>query len=319
MPARDEEKALVSLLPEIRDVMDSHGQSYEVVVVDDGSRDGTIQLLEKTSRDWPELVGIVLGHTVGQTAALQAAFDHARGEFVVTLDADGQNDPKDIPKLLAELEEGYDLVSGWRIDRKDSSFSRKVPSMFANRLIRWLSGTQLHDQGCALKAYRSMLFRDLRIYGEQHRYIAILAETLGARISEVPVNHRYRKTGRSHYGLTRAPKVLLDLMFLKYISSYSQRPLHLFGGGGLLAMLIGFIFCIDVTIDKIMYYDKAAERPLLLLGVMLVMVGTILVMLGILAELIVRTHHESTGTPIYRVRQRIGGKRQRDPNDSVKG
>ena len=304
MPARDEADALVSLLPEIREVMDSLDVSYEVIVVDDGSRDGTIQVLEDFSREWPNLTGVVLGRAVGQTAALQAAFDICQGEFVVTLDADGQNDPADIPLLLRKLEEGFDLVSGWRVDRKDGNFSKRIPSWFANTLIRWLSRTELHDQGCALKAYRSELLKDLRIYGEQHRYIAVLAETMGAQIAEVPVNHRPRQSGRTHYGFCRVPKVVLDLMFLKYIASYSQRPLHLFGGGGLLSILVGVVICTNVTIDKIMGLAKA-DRPLLLLGIMLVLVGGILLMLGILAELIVRTHHESTGTPAYRIRRRI--------------
>jgi glycosyltransferase involved in cell wall biosynthesis len=304
MPARDEADALVSLLPEIREVMDSLEVSYEVIVVDDGSRDGTIQVLEDFSREWPNLKGVVLGRSVGQTAALQAAFDNSQGVFVVTLDADGQNDPADIPLLLRKLEEGFDLVTGWRVNRKDANFSKRIPSRFANTLIRHLARTTLHDQGCALKAIRADLLKDLRIYGEQHRYIAVLAETMGARIAEIPVNHRSRQSGMSHYGFCRVPKVVLDLMFLKYIASYSQRPLHLFGGGGLLSILIGMVICATVTLDKIMGLAKA-DRPLLLLGVMLIMLGGILLMLGILAELIVRTHHESTGTPVYRIQRRI--------------
>jgi glycosyltransferase involved in cell wall biosynthesis len=305
MPAKNEADALADLLPEIQEVMDGMGVPYEVIVADDGSGDGTANLLEDLSLEWPQLVGVVLRKGVGQTAALQAAFDTAQGEIVVNMDADGQNDPRDIPRMVAKLEEGYDVVSGWRKTRKDRGFSKRLPSWIANRLIKLISGTQLHDQGCALKAFRKDLLDEFRIYGEQHRYIAILAEAVGAKIAEVEVHHRPRLTGRSHYGWGRVPKVVLDLVFLKYIQSYSHRPLHLFGGGGLIAFGLGIFCCLMVTYDKIVYQADAADRPLLQLGILLILMGGLLVMLGILAELLVRTHHESTGVPIYRIRRKI--------------
>lgn len=306
IPARDEREGLASLLPELRDVLGGLACSYEVLVVDDGSRDGTFDLIEEHSREWPELAGLRLRKSMGQTGALQAGFDHARGNRIVTLDADGQNDPRDIPSLLQKIEEGFDVVSGWRQNRQDPGFSRKLPSRSANVLIRACSGSTLHDQGCALKAYRCDFLKDLRIYGEQHRFIAALAEGLGARTAEIPVNHRPRLTGGSHYGWGRAPRVLLDLLFLKYIQSYSQRPLHLFGGAGLISFLLGSAACVDVTVEKLVFRHPASDRPLLLLGVLLILVGVVLVSLGILAELLVRSYHEMTGKPPYRVQRMVG-------------
>jgi len=307
LPARDEAEALPQLLEELRETLDNLGRPYEIIVVDDGSRDGTSQFLEEVSADWPELVGIVLRSNVGQTAALQAGFDRAGGEVVVTLDADGQNDPRDIPLLLEKLDEGFDVVSGWRVDRQDSGFSRRLPSKIANWLVRICSGSRLNDQGCALKAYRAEILREIRIYGDQHRYIAVLAEGKGASVGEIPVRHRARSKGQSHYGWGRIPRVLLDLLFLKYIVSYSHRPLHLFGGAGLLSFLTGFVAATCVTYDKFICYEPAADRPLLLLSVLLMLMGVVLVSLGILAELLVRSYHEVTGDPSYRIRRVIGG------------
>jgi glycosyltransferase involved in cell wall biosynthesis len=310
IPARDEREGLASLLPELREVLAALGCSYEVLVVDDGSRDGTFDLVEEYSREWPELVGLRLRKSMGQTGALQAGFDHARGNSIVTLDADGQNDPRDIPALLQSIEDGFDVVSGWRKNRQDPGFSRKLPSRVANTLIRACSGSNLNDQGCALKAYRRDVLKDLRIYGEQHRFIAALAEGLGAKTTEIPVNHRPRLAGESHYGWGRVPRVLLDLLFLKYIQSYSQRPLHLFGGAGLISFLLGLAACVDVTVEKLVFRHPASDRPLLLLGVLLILVGVVLVSLGILAELLVRSYHEMTGNPPYRVQRVVG---QRSP------
>lgn len=306
IPVRDEQEALSGLLSELREVLGQTGHSYEVIVVDDGSRDDTLGVIERYAADWPNLTGIVLRKGVGQTGALQAGFDQARGEIVITLDGDGQNDPHDIPALLAKLNEGYDLVSGWRKDRQDAGFSRKLPSRLANGLIRYWTGSQLRDQGCALKVYRREILNGLHIYGDQHRYLAALLEGLGACATEIPVNHRPRRTGRSHYGWGRVPRVLLDLLFLKYILSYSHRPLHLFGGAGLVSLLAGLLACGEVTFAKFVHLVPAADRPLLLLGVMLVMVGVLLVSLGVLAELLVRSYHQVSGAPSYWVRRVVG-------------
>lgn len=311
IPARDERESLSALLPELRAVMDRLGKAYEVIVVDDGSRDGTFDLLDSHTDGWPELVGIRLRTSTGQTGALRAGFDHSRGKTVVTLDGDGQNDPADIPKLLDKLGEGFDLVSGRREERKDPAFSKRLPSAVANRLVRLCSGSTLTDQGCALKAYRAEILKELRIHGEQHRFIGALAEGLGASVTEVPVHHRARGSGRSHYGWGRVPKVLLDLLFLRYILSYANRPLHLFGGVGLLSFGVGFATCGWVSFEKLVFKQPAADRPLLLLGVLLVLMGVILVTLGIVAELLVRGQHELSGTPSYRV-ERVVGNPQRE-------
>ncbi len=306
LPVRDEHEALAGLLPELREVLDQTGHTYEVIVVDDGSQDGSIGVVEDLAREWPNLVGIELRKGVGQTGALQAGFDRAQGEVIITLDGDGQNDPHDIPALLAKLEEGYDLVSGWRKDRQDAGFSRRLPSRLANGLIRYWTGSRLRDQGCALKAYRREILTGLHIYGDQHRYLAALLEGLGARSTEIPVHHRPRRTGRSHYGWGRVPRVLLDLLFLKYILSYSHRPLHLFGGAGLVSLGLGLLACGEVTFAKFIHHVPAADRPLLLLGVMLVMVGVLLVSLGVLAELLVRSYHHVSGAPSYWIRRVVG-------------
>lgn len=311
IPAKDEREGLSALLPELRAVMDRHGEPYEVIVVDDGSRDGTFEQIEALADEWPQLVGVRLRKSMGQTGALQAGFDHSRGRVVVTLDGDGQNDPADIPKLLDKLREGFDLVSGRREARQDPAFSKRLPSAVANRLVRLCSGSTLTDQGCALKAYRAEFLKELRIHGEQHRFIGALAEGLGASVTEIPVHHRPRASGRSHYGWGRVPKVLLDLLFLRYILSYANRPLHLFGGAGLLSFAVGFVACGWVSFEKLAFKQPAADRPLLLLGVMLVLMGVILVTLGIVAELLVRGQHEMTGNPAYRV-QRVVGRPQRE-------
>lgn len=312
IPARDECEALRTLLPEIREVMDPLGITYEVIVVDDGSRDETWELLRSLSSGWPNLTGIRLRKSAGQTAALQAGFDYACGEVIITLDGDGQNDPKDIPVLLEKLVEGYDLVSGWRRDRKDKGFSRVLPSMIANRFIRFWTGSRLRDQGCGLKAYRRPILQGLSMLGDQHRYIAALLEGLGASVAETPVNHRARSTGRSHYGWGRVPRVLLDLLFLKFILSYSLRPLHLFGGGGFLALCAGFLACLEVSYAKLVHQVPAADRPLLLLGVLLLLVGMVLITLGILAELLVRNYYQMGGMRSYWVRERLAADDQAD-------
>lgn len=307
IPARDECEALRELLPEIREVMDPLRIDYEVIVVEDGSRDGTWGLLQKLAAEWSNLVGIRLRKSVGQTAALQAGFDYACGEVIVTMDGDGQNDPKDIPVLLGKLLEGYDLVSGWRKERKDKGFSRVLPSMIANRFIRYWTGSCLRDQGCGLKAYRRSILQGLSMLGDQHRYIAALLEGLGASVAEVQVNHRPRTTGRSHYGWGRVPHVLLDLLFLKFILSYSLRPLHLFGGGGFLFLIVGGLACLEVSYAKLVHHVPAADRPLLLLGVLLVLVGMVLITLGILAELLVRNYYQVGGMRSYWIKEKISG------------
>lgn len=306
IPARDEREALAVLIPETARALDSAGLSGEIVVVDDGSQDGTWELLEHLSHSIPILSAIQLRQSFGQTAALQAGFDHSRGDIVVTMDGDGQNDPADIPKLLAAIHQGAEVVCGWRTHRQDSGVSKRLPSTVANRLIRYWSGSKLHDQGCGIKAFRREILEDLRIHGEQHRFIGALAEALGARVTEIPVNHRPRETGKSHYGWGRLPKVFLDLLFLKYIQNYANRPLHFFGGGGLVSCFIGFTACGWVTFEKFIFKIPAADRPLLLLGILLILIGVVLITLGILAELVVRGQHETTGRPIYRIRGRLG-------------
>jgi glycosyltransferase involved in cell wall biosynthesis len=306
IPVHNEAGALASLLPELQEVLDGLGLSYEVLVIDDGSRDETWAVIEKFTQQWQALTGLQLRKQVGQTAALQSGFDYAKGEIIVTLDGDGQNDPHDIPNLLAKLTEGYDLVSGWRHNRQDAAFSRRLPSRLANGLIRFWTGSQLHDQGCALKVFRKEMLSGMTIFGDQHRYLAALLEGLGARVAEIPVHHRPRVTGQSHYGWGRIPRVMLDLLFLKYILSYSHRPLHLFGGAGLLSLFLGILACAHVTYAKFIHHLPAADRPLLLMGVLLILVGVVLISLGILAELLVRGYHRINGISSYSIRKVVG-------------
>jgi glycosyltransferase involved in cell wall biosynthesis len=306
VPAYNEADNLVTLYEELQGVLRGIGGSAEVVVVDDGSTDATPAVLERLCGQEPSLTVIRLSRNFGQTAALAAGLAHARGDIVITLDGDLQNDPADIPRLIAKLEEGYDLVNGWRVDRQDSFVTRRLPSVLANRLISFATKLKLHDYGCMLKAFRGNLARSLRLYGEMHRFIPALAADLGAAVTEMPVNHRPRVRGASKYGLSRTLRVLLDLVTVKFLTSYLTRPIHVFGLPGVLAATAGTLLMLYLGIERLLLGVGLADRPILLLAILLILVGVQFVALGLLGEMLARLYHESQGKPVYIVRDVLG-------------
>lgn len=311
--ARPVVSVVVPLFNEADNVLDLHreltaslatlGRSYEILLVDDGSTDGTRErLLALEARD-PQVRVLPLRRNFGQTAAFSAGFDHARGDVVITTDGDLQNDPADIPRLLAKLEEGFDMVCGWRRRRRDPP-SRRLPSWFANRLISWATGVHLHDYGCSLKAIRAEVVRGLRLYGEMHRFIPAVASWMGVTLTEIEVGHRPRTRGQSKYGLGRTVRVLLDLFTVKFLLSYGTRPAHLFGLMGLASGGAGSIILLYLAYIRLFEDTSIGGRPMLLLGALLFLTGVILVNFGLMGELLVRTYHESQGKPTYVLQER---------------
>jgi glycosyltransferase involved in cell wall biosynthesis len=303
LPVYNEVESLPHLIQAIAQILTGYQLSYEIIAVDDGSSDGSTQLLKKLVRTRTDLRAVLLRRNYGQTAAMAAGFKHTRGQTIVTLDSDLQNDPADIPRLIAKLEEGYDLVSGWRKNRQDAALSRLLPSRIANWLIAQVTGVQIHDYGCSLKAYRAELVADMNLYGELHRFLPALAFIEGARIAEMPVNHHARRFGKSKYGLDRTFRVVMDLLTIAFIKKFLTRPMHVFGGFGLAAMFSGFALGLYLTFLKIGLGQSIGQRPLLILAVVLVLAGVQMFCFGLLAELLMRTYHESQGRPIYRVRE----------------
>ena len=305
VPLFNEAESLASLVQQLLSALRPLNLPFELVLVDDGSRDGTGEALQRLSGEIPELVAVLLRRNYGQTAAMAAGFDASRGQVIVTLDGDLQNDPADIPLLLSKLAEGYDLVSGWRHQRQDARLSRLVPSLLANRLIARVTGVALNDYGCSLKAYRREVVEDMNLYGELHRFLPALAFIEGARIAEVRVQHHRRRFGRSHYGIDRTFRVLMDLLTVWFMKRFLTRPMHVFGFGGLLAMAVGGLIVLWLIGEKLLGADIGG-RPLLLMGVLSLLTGVQLFCFGLLAELQMRTYHESQNRPIYRVRQIVG-------------
>ena len=278
--------------------------SHEILFIDDGSSDGSIDELRRIKESDPNVRVIRLAKNTGQTAALQCGFSNSRGDIVVALDGDGENDPADIPHLLAKLSDGYDLVSGWRTERwRNATYSRRVPSVLANRLISWITGTSLHDYGCTFKAYRGDLVRGLALYGEMHRFVPAIAAERGAQIAEVPVNFHPRRSGVSKYGAGRIIRTVLDLMTVKFLSGYSTRPIQVFGAIGLLLDAIGAIWMAILVFGKVFLGYHLADRPALLLAVLLVVVGVQFISIGLIGEMIARTYHESQHKPIYLIKE----------------
>jgi glycosyltransferase involved in cell wall biosynthesis len=304
VPVYNEEESVTLLVEEVHAAMDPTGKRFELVLVDDGSSDGTWPLLERLAAADPSLNLVRFRRNFGQTAAMQAGLDASRGRQIVTMDADLQNDPADIPMLLQKLDDGYDLVAGWRKYRKDPFLNRKLPSMIANRLISIATKVKLHDYGCTLKAMTSDVGKELRLYGEMHRFIPAVATWVGARILEVPVNHRARRFGSSKYGIGRTLRVVLDLITVRFIQSYLTRPMQVFGLGGLFSLFLGFVICTWLAVEKLVFHGKLSDRPLLLLGVLLIVVGLQLVSLGLVADVVSRTYHESQDKRPYYVRER---------------
>ena len=303
VPLYNEALSLEQLYRELTVALQGYGRSYELILVDDGSTDDTFRILTKLHANDGRVCVVRLRRNFGQTAAFAAGFTRTRGRLVVTSDGDLQNDPRDIPAMLDKIEEGYDIVCGWRQDRKDPWLTRRVPSRIANWLISVTTGVKLHDYGCSLKVFRAEVLKSIRLYGEMHRFIPAIASEQGVQIAELVVNHRPRRFGFSKYGLSRTVRVLFDLVTVKFLLSYSTRPLQMFGPVGLLLAVIGLAITAYLGYLRLFAGQAIGGRPLLLLGILTVFTGVQLVTLGLLAELQARTYHESQDKPIYVVRE----------------
>jgi glycosyltransferase involved in cell wall biosynthesis len=308
LPVFNEEPNLLPLHAKLDEALKSLGRSAEIVYVDDGSTDGSLKILRQIAQLDPRVRVVALRRNYGQTAAMAAGIDAANGKVLIPMDADLQNDPADITRLLEKLEEGYDVVSGWRKNRKDKMITRKLPSMIANRLISWIGGVPLHDYGCSLKAYRRESLQDVRLYGEMHRFIPIYASWAGARVTEIPVEHHARTMGKSKYGLSRTIKVIFDLMTIKFLASYQTKPIYVFGSFGLLAFAISLLGGLYAVFLKIIHKADFVQTPLPILTIVMFAVGVQFLLMGLLAEMLVRTYHESQAKAIYAVRERLGFK-----------
>lgn len=305
IPIYNEAPNIEALYLEITAALDPWGRTYEVLLVDDGSSDGSADLLARLPARDPRFRVIRFRRNFGQTPAFSAGFAHARGRIIITSDGDLQNDPKDIPMLVARLEEGFDIVCGWRKDRKDTLITRRIPSMIANKLISRATGVELHDYGCSLKAFRSEVVKPLRLYGEMHRFIPAIASEFGVKVDEVEVNHRARRAGTSKYGLSRTIRVILDLVTVKFLLNYATRPLQIFGLVGVILGALGSAIMAYLAFVRLFLHHGIADRPLLLFGILLVSSGLQLLTMGLLAELQARTYHESQDKPTYAIREII--------------
>lgn len=313
IPMYNEEENAALSYAEVTKVLLSMNRPYELIFVDDGSRDKTVSILETAGKDDPNLKVIQFRRNFGQTAAMAAGFEYAKYEIVACLDGDLQNDPAELPRMVAALEEGNDLVAGWRKDRKDKFISRKLPSMIANYLISRSTKVKLHDYGCTLKVMTSDIAKNLKLYGEMHRFIPALASEIGARVVEIPVNHRERQFGTSKYGISRTFRVILDLLTVKFLLGYAKRPIHLFGSVGLASSMIGFLTLGYITFQRMFMSVPMGNRPLLSLGVMMVLIGLQFLVFGLLAELLARTYYESQGKKTYFVRKIFQSKDSSEP------
>ena len=305
LPVLNEEENLEEMNAEIVGVVEKMDIDYEIIYIDDGSTDRSFQILSALREQNQNIKVVQFRRNFGQTAGLAAGFDHASGDVIITMDSDRQNDPNDIPMMLEKINEGYDLVSGWRFDRQDAWLSRKLPSKLANGLISKITGVKLHDYGCSLKAFRKEVVDNIRLYGEMHRFIPAIASWMGVRIAEVKVNHRARVAGTSKYGISRTFRVILDLITVKFLLQYSARPIHFFGGIGMASGVIGFLIAFVMLIQKFFFDIPMGDRPLLLLAVLLMFIGLQFITFGLLGELMTRTYHEAQNKPIYVVRQSL--------------
>ncbi len=305
IPIFNEEKNIRPMFDELKEVLNGLECESEIIFIDDGSSDGSLQLLEDVASQESEVVVVSFRRNFGQTAAMAAGFDYASGDVIVTMDGDMQNDPHDIPELLATLEREYDLVSGWRFDRQDKFISRRLPSMIANKIISNVTGVHLHDYGCTLKVFRREITDGLRLYGEMHRFIPAIASGMGSRITEIKVNHRPRRFGTSKYGISRTIRVILDLITVKFLLSYATRPLQVFGLLGVFSGGLGIGVFLLLVIQRQFFDIPLANRPLFLLSILLIFMGLQFISLGLLGEMQARTYHESQGKPIYAVRRVI--------------
>jgi len=306
LPVYNEEPNLLPLHDKLDKALKALGRSAEIVYVDDGSTDRSLKILRELAQLDSRVRVVALRRNYGQTAAMAAGIDAAKGDVLIPMDADLQNDPADITRLLNKLDEGYDVVSGWRKNRKDKMITRKIPSMLANRLISWIGGVPLHDYGCSLKAYRRESLQDVRLYGEMHRFIPIYAAWAGARVTEIPVEHHARTMGKSKYGLSRTIKVVFDLMTIKFMASYQTKPIYVFGTFGMLAFAISILSGLYAVFLKIFHRADFVQTPLPILSIVMFAVGVQFLLMGLLAEMLVRTYHESQAKAIYSVRERLG-------------
>ena len=311
IPVFNEAESIRALYAQLKKALDEAGRSYEIITVDDGSRDDSFAILRELHDGDPNLKVVRFRRNFGQTAAFAAGFDYAQGDVVITMDADLQNDPADIPLLLAEVEKGYDVVSGWRQKRKEAFLSRRLPSMAANWLISQVTGVHLHDYGCSLKAYRREVVKGVQLYGELHRFIPALASWMGVSVAEIPVRDHVRRFGQSKYGISRTFKVILDLIAVRFLLGYSTRPIQIFGGLGLVSVLVGTVLGAYLSFVKLALGQDIGSRPLLLLAVLLILGGVQLVSMGLLGELVVRANYEAQGKRIYAVREFLAGEESR--------
>ena len=302
IPVFNESESIGYLLDEVLNVMCSNKLNFEIVVVNDGSQDTTSNVLDELTTKIKELSVITLRTNYGQTAAMAAGFEHSNGEVVITLDGDLQNDPNDIPKLISHINEGYDLICGWRYDRKDKLINRRIPSKIANKLIANVTGLKLHDYGCSLKAFKKEILDDIKLYGELHRFLPVLAKIEGAKIKEIKVNHRSRKYGSSKYGIDRTFRVLMDLLTVWFMTKFLTRPMYGFGFVGIISILVSLGMTSYLFIIKILGED-IGNRPMLMFALILGIAGVQLFSFGLLSELLIRTYHESQDRPIYRIRK----------------
>lgn len=313
LPVLDEEDNLRPMHAKISDALTELGKTAEVIYVDDGSTDASLRILREIASEDDRVRIISLRRNYGQTAAMSAGIDASRGEILIPMDADLQNDPKDIARLLEKLDEGFDVVSGWRKNRQDKMISRKLPSQIANRIISWIGGVHLHDYGCSLKAYRRDVLQDVRLYGEMHRFIPIYASWAGARVTEIPVDHHARTMGKSKYGISRTVKVIFDLMTIKFMAEYHTKPIYVFGTFGFIALFVSIISGLYAIFLKFshrlgfpQFHADFVETPLPILSIVMFAISVQFVLMGLLAEMLVRTYHESQDKPIYAVREKIG-------------
>jgi glycosyltransferase involved in cell wall biosynthesis len=305
IPVYNEEGNLSTLYEKLMTALKKAGRPYEMIFVDDGSSDGTLEILLDLREKNPNVKIVSFSRNFGQTAALSAGIDFSKGDIIIPMDGDLQTDPEDILPLLEKIGEGFDVVSGWRKRRKDPFLTRRLPSIFANKIISWIGGVHLHDYGCTLKAYRKDILKNIRLYGEMHRFIPIYAQWIGARVSEIPVRHFPRGSGSSKYGMSRVFKVILDLMVVKFLLSYSQKPIYVFGGLGLLMILGGFLSGGFAVYLKLFKEVSFILTPLPLLCVLLLMLGFLSILMGFLAEILTRTYYESQGKVTYQIKETI--------------
>jgi glycosyltransferase involved in cell wall biosynthesis len=313
VPIYNEEESIPFLYERLTSELDALGHSYEIIAVDDGSRDQSFGLLRDLAAQDRRLHVVRFRRNFGQTAAFSAGFARARGQYVITIDADLQNDPADIGRLLGKLGEGYDVVSGWRERRQDPFWNRRLPSQIANRLISWSTGVHLHDYGCSLKIYRTEVLHNIQLYGELHRFIPAVASWQGVDVAELPVQHHPRRYGKTKYGINRIVRVILDLLTVRFLLSYATRPMQIFGLIGLISIMVGLAISTYLAALKLLYNEALSDRPLLLLGVLFIILGVQFMSMGLLGELIVRTYYETQRKPIYVIREELNGE---DPSAS---